>query len=333
MSAFEHDRNSGAAHGVVFPMHLRFRLPGFLALTALCAVAFTGTASARTHIAVGLGDQTPAMFDAPAYQALKLKKTRYFIPWNARHDRKELDRADAFVAGAKREHVRVLMHIASDTLVRRKAHLPSVKAYKKDVGFLVRRYRKQGVKEWGVFNEANHDSEPTYRSPKRAGQYFAAMRSICKGCTIVALDVLDQDGVKSYIQRFYKSLSSTLRRRATIVGIHNYSDTNRKRTRGTKSIIRAVKHYNRHTKFWLTETGGVVEFGRSFKCSPSRAANRTKYMFTLARKFRHDVKRLYAYNWHGTDCKTRFDSGLVRRDGTPRPAYSVFKKELGGFLR
>jgi hypothetical protein len=315
-------------------MHLRTRLPALLVLTALCAAGLTGTASAaRTPIAVGLGDQTAAMFDASAYKALKLKKTRYFIPWNARSDAAELARADAFVAAAKRAHVSVLLHISSDTLVRRKAKLPSVASYKKDVGFLVRRYKKQGVKEWGVWNEANHDSQPTYRSPKRAGQFFAAMRSICSGCTIVALDVLDQNGAKSYIQRFYRGLSSTLRRRATIVGIHNYSDTNRTRSTGTKSIISAVKSFNGSTKFWLTETGGVVEFGGSFKCSESRAARQTKYMFTLARKYRHDVKRLYAYNWHGTNCKTRFDAGLVRKDGSTRPAYSVFKSSLSSFLR
>jgi hypothetical protein len=315
-------------------MHLRFRFLGLLAATAVCAAGLTGTASAaRTQIAVGLGDQTPAMFDAPAYKALKLKKTRYFIPWNARRDAGELARADAFVAAANRSHVRVLLHISSDTLVRRKAKLPSVAAYKRDVGFLVRRYKQQGVKEWGVWNEANHDSQPTYRSPKRAGEFFGAMRSLCSGCTIVALDVLDQNGAKSYIQRFYRGLSSTLRRRATIVGIHNYSDTNRNRSTGTRSIIATAKGFNRQTKFWFTETGGVVEFGGSFKCSESRAARQTRYMFTLARNFRSDVKRLYAYNWHGTNCSTRFDAGLVRKNGTPRPSYAVFKSKLSSFLR
>jgi hypothetical protein len=315
-------------------MHLRSRLLGLLALTALGAAGLTGTASAaRTPVAVGLGDQTPAMFGAPAYQALKLKKTRYFIAWNARHKAGELARADAFVAAANRAHVSVLLHISSDTLVRRKAKLPSVAAYKQDVGFLVRRYKQQGVTEWGVWNEANHDSQPTFRSPQRAGQFFGVMRSLCRGCTIVALDVLDQNGVESYIQRFYRSLSSTLRGRATIVGIHNYSDTNRSRSTGTSSILRTVKRFNRRTKFWLTETGGVVEFGGSFKCSEARAARQTKYMFTLARKFRSDVRRLYAYNWHGTDCSTRFDAGLVRKNGTPRASYSVFKSALSTFLR
>jgi hypothetical protein len=95
------------------------------------------------------------------------------------------------------------------------------------------------------------------------------MRRICRGCTIVALDVLDQRGVARYIRRWYRALSRSLRSRARLVGIHNYSDTNRLRSRGTRSIIRTVKRYSRHARFWMTETGGVVNFGRSFPVQPA----------------------------------------------------------------
>jgi hypothetical protein len=56
-------------------------------------------------------------------------------------------------------------------------------------------------------------------------------------------------------------------------------------------------------------------------------------MFHLARKYRRDVTRLYDYNWQGTDCATRFDAGLVRSDGSPRPGYFTFKGGLSGFTR
>ncbi len=56
-------------------------------------------------------------------------------------------------------------------------------------------------------------------------------------------------------------------------------------------------------------------------------------MFSLARKYRSSIKRLYAYNWQGTDCESRFDAGLVRKDGSIRPGYTSFKKGLAGFLR
>ena len=305
-------------------------------LTALLSAFLltSGTAQAKINIAVGIGDQSPAMFDSPAYKALKLKKTRYFIPWNAIRDPRQLGLADAFVTAARRANVKVLMHISTDNFNLKKAKLPSVRSYKKDVGALVRRYKKRGVREWGVWNEANHASQPTYRSPKRAAQFFVTMRSICSGCTIVALDLLDQKGVDRYIKTWYRSVPASKRKFAKIVGIHNYSDTNRRRSTGTALILRTVKKVDKtSTDFWLTETGALISFGRSFPCSESRAANRMTYMFTLAKKYRKDITRLYSYNWQGTDCTNRFDAGLVHPDGSIRPAYTAFKKGASSFTR
>jgi hypothetical protein len=302
----------------------------------LCGVvlagATAGEAAARTRVAVGLGDQSAAMFSSPDYRALKLTKARYYIRWDAAKEPSTLAAADAYVAAARAAGVRVLMHISTNDFRIKKAKLPSVASYRKYVGKLVKRYRAQGVREWGVWNEANHASQPTYRSPTRAASYFKTMRSLCKGCTIVALDVLDQAGVERYIRRFMGALGS-YRRYVREVGVHNYSDTNRKRSSGTSAIIRTVHHYRKSAAIWLTETGGVVEFGGAWKCSESRAASRISYMFSLARKYRSSIKRLYAYNWQGTDCESRFDAGLVRKDGTRRPGYATFKKGLGGFIR
>ena len=91
--------------------------------------------------------------------------------------------------------------------------------------------------------------------------------------------MLDQAGVERYMRSFYRALWPTYRRRATIVGIHNYGDVNRQRTTFTGSIIRQARVYNRATRFWFTETGGIVKFGSTFPCSTSRAANRLKHMF------------------------------------------------------
>ncbi|HEX8123104.1 MAG TPA: hypothetical protein VF549_17770 [Solirubrobacteraceae bacterium] len=63
------------------------------------------------------------------------------------------------------------------------------------------------------------------------------------------------------------------------VGVHNYSDINRRRTTGTRTIIRSVRRYNRRAKFWLTETGGLVKLSSSWPFSTGRAASRLGYMF------------------------------------------------------
>jgi uncharacterized protein (DUF1330 family) len=324
-----------------------------IALVALPSTAF----AAKTKVAVGIGDQNASIFSQPNFKKLKVKKVRYFIRWNAVDNPGELAAADAYVAAAKAAKVRVLMHISTDILTRASegkakglpvAKLPSVKTYKQKIRPLIKRFGGKTI-DWGTWNEVNHDSQPTYRSPKRAAQFFVALRSMCRGCKIVALDVLDQRGVESYIKRFYKALKPSQRRAASVVGMHHYSDTTRYRQKGrrkgaiTASIIKTVKRYNKRAKFWMTETGGLASFGRSFPCGTKRVpvakaekrqAIAISDMFTLAKRFRSKgVERLYSYNYWGTDCQSRFDAGLVHADGSARPAYKTFKRRAARFIR
>jgi hypothetical protein len=301
---------------------------GLLAALLLVPAA----ASAKTHVAVGLGDQHASTFGAPAFRALHVKKARYFIRWDAAKVPYAMAAADEYVRAANAAHVRVLMHFSTNNFAHGRAKLPSTRAYRKYVGRLVRHYKSMGVREFGVWNEENHSSQPTYKNARRAAAYYRTLRQICKHCTIVALDVLDQRGVQGYIARWFRALPSSYRHRRIYVGIHNYSDTNRRRSSGTAAIIRATRRYNRHAKFWLTETGGVVNFGRSWPCNEQRAASRIGYMFKLARKFRHSIKRLYAFSWSGSNC-VGFDAGLVRADGSTRPGYRTFKSKARSFIR
>ena len=313
-------------------------------LVALGLLALPASASAaRINVAVGIGDQSPRMFDDPNWRALNLKKTRFFIEWNAIDQPDQIANADEFVAAANRSGVRVLLHISTDNInAQPPTRLPSVSEYRSKVGALVARYRAQGVREWGVWNEANHDSQPTYRNPRRAAQFYREFRRMCSGCRIVALDVLDQSGVETYISRWLRYAGSA-GRRARIIGIHNYSEVNRRlgerrsrsslrRYPGTARIIRAVRRRNRVAKFWYTETGGVVNFGRDFPCSESRQVSTTRFMFRMIRRYDRNVERLYTYNWFGNDCQG-FDAGLVRDNGAPRPALDVFRSNLRNVRR
>jgi hypothetical protein len=309
-----------------------------LAAAAASLILLPGAAQARTGVRVGIGDQQVSMFDQPAFQRAKLKRVRYFIAWNAMDDARQRLAARAFVQRARRDGVSVLLHVSSDNLEIRKAKLPSVAQYRSKVGRLVRYFRGLGAREFGAWNEANHASQPTYRSPTRAAQFFREMYRAVKGrcatCGVVALDVLDQTGVERYMRSWYRALSATYRRRATVVGIHNYGDVNRLRTTFTRNIIRQAHVYNRATRIWFTETGGIVKFGRGFPCSTSRAASRLRYMFKLARTYRTSgVDRAYAYNWSGAGCDARFDAGLTAPDGSTRPAYTVLRQQLPNFLR
>jgi hypothetical protein len=319
------------------PRHTALLLTALIAALALVPA----TADARVGIRIGIGDQQATIFDQPAFQRAKFKRVRYFIPWNAMDNSGQRLAARAYVQRARRDGFQVFLHVSSDDLRIKKAKLPSVSQYKSKVGRLVRYFRALGVREFGAWNEANHASQPTYRSPTRAAQFFREMyRAVkgpptrCRTCVVVALDVLDQRGVERYMRSWYRALSSTYRRRATVVGIHNYGDVNRKRVTYTRNIIRQSRRYNRRSKFWFTETGGIVKFGRSFPCSTSRAKSRLRNMFDLAKRYRSSgVQRVYVYNWTGAGCDARFDAGLTNPDGSVRPGYTYLRAKLSNFLR
>ena len=317
-------------------------LPTLLIALGLVIAVPASAPAAKIKVAVGVGDQSPTMFDDSNWKALKLKKTRYFVEWNTIDQPDQLAKADAFVSAARRARVSVLMHISTDDINSKpRKPLPSVKQYKSKVGALVKRYRPSGVKDWGVWNEANHKSQPTARNPKRAAQFYKTFRKFkCKSCKIVALDVLDQAGVEKYIASWLKHAGSA-GRSARVIGIHNYSEVNRrlkeKRSKaslrkfpGTARIIKAVRKKNKKAKIWYTETGGLASFGRAFRCDRKRQANRTKFMFDMIKRYDKDVERLYSYNWFGTSdggCNG-FDAGLVEADGAARPALATFRSGL-----
>jgi hypothetical protein len=311
-----------------------------LSLAVLLALLVVPASASAVNIRVGIGDQSPTMFANTDYQSLHLKLTRYFVEWNAMTDPAELAKADLFVASAKQRGVKVLMHISTADIKGASPKLPSVSAYRKYVGQLIRRYKPYGVTDWGAWNEANHKTQPTSKNPKRAAQFFSTMRKLCTGCTVVALDVLDQRGVEKYIASFLKAAGKDAAR-IKVVGIHNYSEVNRKLKKGTNNypgtlrVIQAVQKVNRKAKFWYTETGGLTRQGNDFPCSDSRAADRTQYMFTLAKRYQHYIQRLYTYNWSPSDdCEASvFDGGLINSDGSTRPAFAVFQKNIKSFRR
>jgi hypothetical protein len=312
-------------------------LPTLLIALGLLVAGPVSASAAKIKVAIGIGDQSPKMFADANWKSLKLKKTRYFIEWNAIDNPDELASADEFVGAARGAGVQVLMHISTDDINSVPVRpLPSVANYKKKVRSLITRYKAVGVRDWGVWNEANHKSQPTAKNPKRAADFYKAFKGMCSGCKIVALDVLDQTGVERYIARWLKAAGSS-GRSAKVFGIHNYSQVNRRITAkkasrrypGTARIVKAVRKQNKKAKFWYTETGGLASFGM-FECDKKRQANRTKFMFDMIKTYDRDVERLYSYNWFGTGnggCDG-FDAGLVEANGQVRPAFATFKKGL-----
>ncbi len=315
-----------------------------LALAAAAALLVTAPAGAKSSIKVGVADQSPQMFSSPSFSALNMKRTRYFVPADVMQDSAERAKARAFVTAARAAGVSTLLHISTADLRDKRGKVVSTSAYRRNVGRFVVYFRKLGVKDFGAWNEVNHKTQETWNKIGNAVSYYkdmyTAVRKRCSTCSVVGLDVLDQAGSDRYIRSFYKRLSSTWRARLKVVGIHNYSDVNRSRSSGTGKIIKAVRAYNKRTKFWFTETGALASFRGAFPYDEERQASRMRNMFTFATRYRKQgVDRVYSYNWFGAEngsgCGSgcRFDAGLVDPDGTPRPVYAVFKSKLAGFSR
>ena len=306
---------------------MRYRL--ILPIAALVA-ALLAVPAAQAKPKVGLSEQNPAVFDSASWKPLKLKRSRYIVPWDYTKVVFQHDEVKAFMnrAHAAKQDVLVEFSARRGCFVNNKykkikaCKAPSVSTYKK----AVKTFRKEFpyAKTFAPWNEVNHVSQPTYKSPKLAVKYWKAMKSSCKKCTILAADLLDQRNIDSYLRRFQKASKG----KGRIWGLHNYNDVNRHKSKGIQRVLRVTKG-----QLWLTETGGLVQFKTSgFKYSPSRAAKATKYLFKLAKKYKR-IKRVYVYRWFGAPKTERFDSGLVGPHGETRPGLKQFKKSIKGLPR
>ena len=302
-----------------------------LLIAALTSLVVAAPASAKYR--VGLGEQNPQMFDAPSWQSLKLKRVRYLVPWDYAKHPGQRDEVNFFMSRAQANRQDVLVtftarrgcYLPSGRYSKKKAcRAPSAKAYKK--AFLAFDKKFSWVKTYSAWNEINHKSQPTFKSPGKAAGYYNVLRKYTrkKKFRAMAADMLDTGNMSRYLAAFKRKAKGSPK----LWGLHNYGDVNRRRTTFTKQMLRSVPG-----EVWLTETGGIVKLLPSFKRSPKRAAARTKGMFKLVNRYdtkrrgmRSKITRLFVYTFYGVDPSARFDAGLVNPDGSPRPAYNVFKK-------
>jgi hypothetical protein len=188
------------------------------------------------------------------------------------------------------------------------------------------------VRSYQPWDEANRGSvRGRFASPSapKAARYYQALKRACSTCSIAGLDVLDQDNPRSTL-RYIAQFKHEIRRLKTVMprtwGVHNYSDVNRLQAWRTRKVDRALGG-----AIWLTETGGIVEFGRAFPNRNGsglvRAAKVLKFALGLLAHERR-IKRVYVYDWSGTNGDTTFDAGLTDRRGVPRPAYLVLCRYL-----
>ncbi len=306
-----------------------------LALAALApnAIGSSTRSDARAHAAssylTGIGDEAGEMFGNPLWQQLHTKIARYIAPYDAVVHSYSLDQAKLWIHEAEAHHQQVLVAFYHSEYTP--TRMPSVAAYQKDVAKFVKLFPH--VRQYQSWDEANRGNEPhQWSSPTavEAAKYYQALIRVCKGCTVIGLDVLDQQFVQPtlrYIAEFKSEIGKLKTIMPSIWGLHNYSDVNRLESWRTREIIRALGR----GQVWLTETGGIVKFGNGFPNSRgeglTRAAKVLKYVFAVAGAL-PQIKRLYVYDWTGGSSRTRFDAGLMNARDQPRPGYVVVCKAL-----
>jgi hypothetical protein len=255
------------------------------------------------------------MLEDARFAALGLRDSRLVVPYDVASDPAQLARYAPVLDTAHARRIRMLVSFGARPAAP--GHLPSVREYRRAVRAF--RARFAWIRDLGAWNEANHASQPTARHPDRAAQLYNALRAECPGCRIVAADVLDQAGFARWVRRFRR-----VARAPRIWGLHDYVDVNRNRD---VSIPRLRRATGGRGVVWLTETGGVVRFARSFAYDERRAARSTRHVLRIAATRR--VARVYLYQWSGAPLGARWDSGLIAADGRPRPALNVVEAYLG----
>ena len=296
--------------------------------SALGGAAKQPRAHAAASYLTGIGDEETVMFQSPLWQQLHTKIARYIAPWDAAIRPDELGRARTWIHEAEAAHQQILVAFYHSEHTATK--MPSISAYQKAVAKFVKDFPH--VRQYQSWNESNRGNvRGSFSSPSAgaAARYYQALKRVCKGCTVIGLDVLDEFSINATL-RYIAAFKHEVRHLRTVMpsiwGLHNYSDLNRMQSWRTREIARALGG-----QVWLTETGGLVQFKPSFLnkngSGLTRAAKVLKYMFAVAGS-NSRIKRLYIYNWIGGNSRTRFDAGLMNAHDQPRPGYVVVCKQL-----
>lgn len=292
----------------------------------------SASSGARAHAAssylTGIGNENPKMFRNALYKQLHTKIVRYVAPYDAVAHPYSLKQAINFIDAAEAGHEQVLVAFYHSEYSPTK--LPSLSVYQRDVQKFVKLFPKvRQYESWDESNRGNVARQFSSPSGAAAAKYYQALLRVCKGCSVIGLDVLDAYIISPtlrYISEFKREISRLQTVMPKIWGLHNYSDVNRLESWRTRQLVKALGG-----QVWLTETGGLVKFVPSFPnkngSGLTRAAKVLKYMFSLASAL-PQIKRLYVYAWTGGTSSTRFDAGLTNVHEQPRAGYVVVCRQL-----
>jgi hypothetical protein len=300
-----------------------------LAALVLATPASGSTARDRGKVAavrvpiVGIGDQKPDMFADARFSELGISHARINIGWDEMYFLPRADALKAWMDAAHEAGVAPLVTFGHSWQPGRRRILPTVDQFV--TAFVRFRLLYPWVKDFAVWNEANHCGEPTCHRPGLVADYYDALQAECPTCRILAAELLDLKNMPALVKQFTRRLGYQPR----YWGLHNYLDANRLRTRSTNALLSITRG-----EVWLTETGGIVarrnrsHIAPKFEESARHAAIATRWVFDRLVPLSKRIKRVYLYEWNAVSKKDTWDSALIDPHGRTRPAFAVLKRVL-----
>jgi hypothetical protein len=273
-------------------------------------------------VLVGIGDQNIHMFQDKRFTKLDLDLTRLALPWDWYRNPSYITFLDQWVAATRVAGVRPLIAFNRNWRRNGDHYRPPRGLVRKS--FRLFRARYPDIRDFTAWNEANHTTQPTSKSPRLAARYYNALRRECpRKCTIVAADVLDTNDMLGWIKKFKHYAP-----KARLWGLHSYKDPNNGTTWHIRQFMRTVKG-----TVWLTETGGIKRL-KPVKGSKTRGrfntlkgqATAVRRVYKLAHSYKR-IKRIYFYQWK-QDRKARWDSAFTDYKGHVRPALRALRSGL-----
>ncbi len=184
-----------------------------LIVSIVCAVSFGAAASAASaSVVIGIGDSNTGMFSSPLFQNLKISTARYVIPWDVvtrKADSSDLVAFRAWLAAAQADHVSPLISFGADYTNPAANYVPSVGQYETAVKAFLKDFPQ--IKTYTAWNEPDFSYRTLARNPGLAANYFNALYTLCKGCTVLAGDVYLPATGTAYIDHAAATLGPWLR--------------------------------------------------------------------------------------------------------------------------
>jgi hypothetical protein len=298
-------------------------------LALLCTIGslFAAPLVAGAHPLVGIGENNTPFLSDPRFLALGITQVRDDIAWNALSVPRARANLAAWLAEAQADGLTPLItfdHVVGS--VRTQRRLPSVAQFSN--AFL--RFRKlyPWVTDFETWDEANFYLEGTAFNPKRAAQFYLALRRDCPSCTILASDLLDVPKTEAVpMVKWVDAFIRYAHTQPAYWGLNNYFGANRLETGTTEQMLHAVKG-----KIWFAETGGIVSRDNGsnvgFTQGAQHAAKVDRFILGTLDRLSPRIQRVYLYEWNAQTSHDKWDSALISWTGVPRPAYDVLANTL-----